>query len=172
MKRALALLVMVTVVAAIAPIGAHAAAGPQEVEGTVLFPAPGPNGETTGGCWTGVHRRIYIFSGGAMAESPFGSIFEVDKATWSGKFKLDVTSGGTGAEDLDIYYYNDFGKVDPVNDPAQQAVGASSTYVTRKAGGEVGTVPAGSTGALVCLAIGSGYNAAYKYVATPPKKKG
>lgn len=172
MKRAIALFLMATVVAALAPLGAHAAAGPQEVEGTVLGPAPGPNGETTGGCWTGWARRFYIFTGGAVKETPFGSMFEIDKATWNGKFKLEVVSGGTGQEDLDMTFYADPGKPDP-SDPAQQGgIVETGTYLTRKAGGETGTVPITTTVALVCLDLDSGYNAAFKYTATPPKKKG
>lgn len=171
MKRAIALLVMATIVAALAPMGAHAAAGPQEHEGTVLAPAPGPNGETTAGCWTGWARRFYIFSNGAIKETPFGSMFEIDKATWNGKFKLEVVSGGTGTEDLDVTFYADPGKPDP-NDPAQQGgILETGAYLNRKAGGEEGTVPITTKVALVCLSTGSGYDAAFKYTATPPKKK-
>lgn len=100
-----------------------------------------------------------------------GSIIEIDKKTWNGKFKLDVTSGGTGTEDLDVHFFLDLGTIDPVNDPAQQTVGTGPTYENRKAGGEVGTVPPGSNYGLFCIAVGTGYNAAWKYVATPPKKK-
>lgn len=170
MRKATILVLVIALMAALAPLRAQAGAGPQKEEGNVLMPAPGPNGETTGGCWTGWARRFWIFTDGATS-GPLGSIFEVDKKTWDGKFKLEMTGGGTGDEDLDLYYYLDFGTVDPVNDPAQQTVGASSSYTTREPGGETGTVPRGSTGALVCLAIGSGYDANWEYVATPPKKK-
>jgi hypothetical protein len=98
-------------------------------------------------------------------------MFEVDKATWGGKFKLEVTGGGAGTEDLDVTFYADPGHVDPA-DPAQQAgIAESGAYLTREAGGEAGLVPQTSTVALVCLAVGSGYNAEWAYTATPPTKK-
>jgi hypothetical protein len=98
-------------------------------------------------------------------------MFEIDKATWDGKFKLDVTAGGTGTEDLDMTYYVDPGHLDPA-DPAQQdGIIESSSYLTRKAGGETGIVPRGSKYVLICLATGSGYNAEWSYAATPPSKK-
>ena len=170
MRRALTLALVAMIVATVAPLSAQANLAGQEETGNVLLPGPGPNGETTGGCWTGWPRRFWIFSAGATA-GPFGSMFEVDKATWNGKFKLEVASGGAGTEDLDLTYYADPGKLDPT-DPAQQAgIVESSSYLTRKAGGEAGTVPPNATVALVCLAIGSGFNAEWSYKATPAKKK-
>jgi hypothetical protein len=98
-------------------------------------------------------------------------MFEIDKTTWDGKFKLEVTAGAAGTEDLDVTFYANPGAVDP-NDPAQQAgIAESGAYLTREAGGEVGIVPRTSTVALVCLAIGSGANAGWAYTATPPAKK-
>jgi hypothetical protein len=142
----------------------------QEETGSVLLPGPGPNGETTGGCWTGWARRFWIFSGGAAA-GPFGAMFAIDKTTWDGNFKLDVTGGGAGTEDLDVTFYSDPGHIDPA-DPAMQAgIIETGSYLSREAGGEAGTVPRTSTVALVCLAIGSGFNAEFSYVATPPAKK-
>lgn len=169
MRRALTAILLATIVAACMPV-AQAAVPPQEEEGNVLLPGPGPNGETTGGCWTGWSRRFWIFSSGATA-GPFGSMFEVDKATLGGKFKLAVAGGAMGTEDLDITFYADPGKVDPA-DPAQQSgIVESGAYLTRKAGGETGTVPSTATVALICLAIGSGFDADWTYTATPPAKK-
>ncbi len=170
MKRAISLVLLATLVAALSPLAAKAGAPPQKEEGTVLLAGPGPNGETTGGCWTGWARRFWIFSGGATA-GPFGSMIEIDKTTWNGKFKLEITGGAAGTEDLDMTYYVETGKLDPA-DPAQQGgIVESSSYLTREAGGEAGIVPKGSTVALVCLAIGSGFNADWAYTATPPAKK-
>lgn len=149
--------------------GAAGAVGGQKAEGTVLLPGPGPNGETTGGCWTGWARRAWIFSGGATA-GPFGSMFEIDKTTWGGKFKLEVVSGLSGSEDLDITFYADPGEVDP-NDPAQQGgIVETGSYRTREPGGETGTVPPTSTVALICLGIGTGAEAEWSYTAKPKKK--
>ena len=171
MKRAIILALVATILAALSPVAAQAGAvGPQKEEGTVLLPGPGPNGETTGGCWTGWTRRFWIFTGGATS-GPFGSMIEIDKTTWDGKFKLEVTGGGQGTEDLDMTYYVYPGHVDPT-DPAQQGgIVESSSYLTRKPGGEAGIVPRESTLVLICLAIGSGYNAEWSYTATPPAKK-
>ncbi len=172
MKRLITLVLAAALVAALSPLGAEAApVGPQKQTGTVELPGPGPNGEVTGGCWTGYERRSYIFSGGALS-SPFGDIFEIDKATWGGKFKLEVTSGGTGTEDLDMTFYAEPGTVDPVNDPAQQGgIVETGSYLTREPGGETGMVPPNSNLVLICLGVGSGYNAEYEYTAAPPKKK-
>ena len=170
MKRMIVLALVATLVAAVSPLSAQAGAGSQKETGTVLLPGPGPNGEVTGGCWAGHGRRAWIFSGGATG-GPFASVFKIDKTTWNGKFKLDVTGGVAGTEDLDITFFVDPGKVDPA-DPAQQAgVIEGGSYLTRQAGGEVGTVPKGSTVALICLGIGTGANAEWSYTATPPKKK-
>lgn len=142
----------------------------QQESGTVLLPGPGPNGETTGGCWTGWSRRAWIISGGATA-GPFGSMFEIDKATWGGKFKLDVVSGAAGTEDLDVTFYADPGKVDPADPAMQGGIYETGAYLNRTSGGETGTVPPQTTVALVCLAIGTGADADWEYEAKPVKKK-
>ena len=169
MKRVIVLALVATLVAALSPLAAQAGVAAQEEMGTVVMPGPGPNGETTGGCWTGWPRRFWIITGGATA-GPMGSMFEIDKKTWDGKFKLDVTGGAAGTEDLDMTFYSNPGQIDP-NDPAQQAgIVESGSYLTREPGGEAGTVPRTSTLVLICLAIGSGANAEWSYTATPKKK--
>ncbi len=171
MKRLITLILTAAMVAAFSPLGATAApVGPQKESGSVLLPGPGPNGETTGGCWTGHARRAWIFSQGTTA-GPFGHMIEIDKATWDGKFKLEVTGGIAGTEDLDVTFYADPGHVDPA-DPAQQGgIVETGSYLTREAGGEDGIVPRTSTLALVCLGVGTGANAEFTYTATPKKKK-
>lgn len=169
MKRLIILALATALLGQLAPATAGSVAPPQEEEGTVLLPGPGPNGETTGGCWTGWPRRFWIFSGGATA-GPFGSMFEIDEKTWEGKFKLEVTAGGMGTEDLDVTFYADPGHIDP-EDPAQQAgIVETGSYLNRQEGGEAGTVPPTTKLALVCLAVGTGYDADWSYVAKPPKK--
>jgi hypothetical protein len=171
MKKLIVLALAATVVAALAPAGAaRPMTAAQEETGNVLLPGPGPNGETTGGCWTGHARRAWILSQGTTA-GPFGSMIEIDPATWDGKFKLDVVSGLSGTEDLDVTFYVDPGHVDPTDPAMQSGIIESSAYLTREAGGEVGTVPRESTLALVCLAIGTGANAEWSYTALPPAKK-
>lgn len=170
MKKLIILALVTTIVAGIAPLNAQARLAPQKEEGTVLLPGPGPNGGVADGCWTGWARRFWIFSGGSTS-GPFGSMFEIDPATWNGKFKLEVTGGQSGTEDLDMTFYIDPGHVDPT-DPAQQGgIVESSSYLSREPGGEEGVVPAESTVVLICLAVGSGANAEWSYTATPPAKK-
>lgn len=172
MRRTIVLVLVSALMAALSPLAAQArdVAAPQEEAGSVLLPGPGPNGETTGGCWTGWARRAWIFSGGATA-GPFGSMFEIDKATWDGKFKLEVTGGVSGTEDLDVTFYADTGSIDPTDPAMQGGIIETGSYITREAGGEDGTVPRTSTVALVCLAIGSGANGEWSYTAAPPAKK-
>lgn len=171
MKRVITLLLAAAVFAALSPVGAEArVAPPQEETGTVLLPGPGPNGETTGGCWTGWARRFWIFTDGANA-GPFGSMFEIDKTTWNGKFKLEVVAGGMGTEDLDVTFYADPGQIDPADPAMQGGIQESGAYLTRQPGGEEGIVPQTATLALVCLGTGTGFNAEWAYTATPPKKK-
>jgi hypothetical protein len=149
------------------PVAHARSAGPQEESGTVVLPAPSPNaGE---GCWQGYARRFWIFTSGATS-GPFGSVIEVDKTTWNGKFKLEVTGGAAGTEDLDVHFFVNMGTLDP-NDPAMQNVSQSSSYQTAAAGGEEGTVPPSATTALICLRPGTGANADWTYTALPPKKK-
>lgn len=172
MKKLIVLALAATVVASLAPAAAMARPmiGPQEETGNVLLPGPGPNGETTGGCWTGHARRAWILSQGTTA-GPFGSMIEIDPATWDGKFKLEVTAGAMGTEDLDVTFYLDPGHVDPTDPAMQSGIIESSAYLSREAGGEEGIVPRESTLALVCLAIGTGANADWSYTALPPAKK-
>jgi hypothetical protein len=165
------LLIVAVVTALVAPLAvAEGKAAGQSETGTVPLAGPGPNGETTGGCWTGWARRAWIISGGATS-GPFGSMIEIDKKTWNGTFELTVEGGLSGSEDLDVTFYADPGAVDPA-DPAMQAgIVETGAYLTRTAGGEDGTVPPTSTLALICLGIGTGANAEWSYEAKPPVKK-
>ena len=170
MKKIVSLMIVASFVAALTPTGAQASAPPQEETGTVVLPGPGPNGEVTGGCWTGWARRFWIFTGGTTA-GPFGSMFEIDKSTWNGKFKLEVVAGEMGTEDLDVTFYAKPGEIDPADPAMQGGIQESGTYLTRKPGGEEGIVPPTATLALICLGTGTGFNAEWEYTATPPKKK-
>lgn len=170
MKKIVTLIILASFLAALAPGGARAALPPQEEEGTVVLPGPGPNGGVIEGCWTGWARRFWIFTDGASA-GPFGSMFEIDKTTWNGKFKLEVVSGQMGTEDLDITFYADPGHIDPADPAMQGGIQESGAYLSREPGGEDGIVPRTATLALVCLGTGTGFNAEWTYTATPPAKK-
>ena len=170
MKRLITLALLATMAAPLYVGGAQAAPGPQKVDGSVTLPGPGPNGAVTEGCWTGWGRRFWILSQGTTA-GPMGYMIEIDKSTWGGKFKLEMTAGGTGTEDLDMTFYANPGQIDPTDPAMQNGIQEAGAYLTRQPGGEDGMVPPTATLALVCLGTGTGYNAEFTYTATPPKKK-
>ncbi|MDQ3952204.1 MAG: hypothetical protein M3279_04470 [Actinomycetota bacterium] len=165
LRKAIVLTAAISVLAA--PVAGARGVAPQEESGTVVLPAPSPNGGE--GCWQGFARRFWIVSSGSTG-GPMGSVFDVDESTWNGKFKLEVTGGAAGSEDLDVHFFMNTGSLDPT-DPAMQNVAQSSSYQTAAAGGEKGTVPEAATAAIICLRPGTGANAGWTYVATPPKKK-
>jgi hypothetical protein len=145
---------------------------PQVVEGSVALPAPFTDDS---GCYAGLHRRLMIVSGeAAPANGLIGYSFDIDPATWGGKFKMEPT-GGQGTVDLDIYFYMEFGTTDDVvNDPQGAGAPATIQFNTRQAGGEAGVVPADFTKVIVCMyggAQGGGGGATFNYTATPKTKK-
>lgn len=157
---ALGLLVCLSVLPA-----AHAAPAGQEESGTVVFPTPHPQDPSI--CFQGVARRINMVTQGTVS-GPFGAIFDIDKTTWKGKFTLEVTGGATGAEDFDLYFFQDFGPGIP-DDPSMNAPVILQTYQERGPGGEAGTVPPEAVKAIACLYDGAA--ADWEYKAEPPKKK-
>jgi len=165
MPRKLILSALTTLLLMAPVADAKVPAGPQKESGTVLFPTPHPQDPNT--CFQGIGRRISMISQGTVS-GPFGAIFDVDKATWGGKFKLSVTGGATAQEDVDLYLFKDFGGAPP-EDPLYNSPTILATYQEREAGGEVGVIPAGSTKAIVCLF--NGFAADFEYTAAPPKKK-
>ena len=166
MKRIVALGVVASMsllpAAQAAPAGKSVA---QEESGTVLFPTPHPQDPAI--CFQGVARRINMLSQGTVS-GPFGEIFDIDKATWGGKFKLEVPSGATGREDMDLYFFQTFGGTIP-EDPILNSPVILHQYQERKPGGEVGTVPPEATKAIACLFDGAA--ASFEYKADPPKAK-
>ncbi|HWC14630.1 MAG TPA: hypothetical protein VG929_08540 [Actinomycetota bacterium] len=166
MKKTLAL--SIAMLTALALFGAPASAGkkkkappPQEVEGSILFPARHPDG-----CYAGLQRHFTSLTG---QSGIIGYTFDVEKTTWKKPFKLEVT-GGFGYVDLDIVYYlGEFHDAQAwVNDPLPAAP-ASVTFEERNADGEKGAVPDGAVKAIVCMyadeAAGTGLGAAFKYTA-------
>ncbi|MGH2740008.1 MAG: hypothetical protein ACRDH6_05965 [Actinomycetota bacterium] len=142
---------------ALAPAGAVAgkkkkkAPPTQIVEGGVTFPVIAPTAPET--CFSGVHRRL-VLAAGSGPQGFFGYDFDVDKATWNGKFVLEVTGGES--VDLDIIFYPDFGD--------QMTVGKTVTYETRESGGETGAIPANMTKVIVCMY--TGFEATFTYTGT------
>ncbi|MGH2819109.1 MAG: hypothetical protein ACRDJ5_00495 [Actinomycetota bacterium] len=160
-KRALVLAIVLSL---IVPAANATVAAPQEESGTILFPTPHPQDPSI--CFQGVGRRINMVSQGVVS-GPFGVIFDVDKATWKGKFKLDITGGATGREDIDLYFFSTFGEI--ADDPSMNSPTILTQYQERNTKGEAGVIPPESTKAIACL--WDGFGASFDYEGTPPVKK-
>ncbi len=156
---------------AFALVGGPATAAPkqQHVEGNIALPAPFAQG-TFDGCWGGLTRRLTTPTGGdaSPANGAFGYRFPVDKATWNKRFKLEVT-GGSGTVDLDLFLYSYMpAPEETADDPVNGGTPVSIDFTNREEGGEVGTVPQGTTHAIVCMYGGPeyyGYQASFMYMA-------
>lgn len=169
MKKTLPLALAMLVAASLLAPASAAKPKKQEVEGSVLLPLPWTDDS---GCYAGTHRRGVLLTGGVNNEIT-GYHFDVDKATWNGKFVLEAT-GGQGYIDFDIYFYSEFGTPGDPNDPLMNEGFISTQYNTREAGGEKDKVPPQMNKAIVCLyggAVGQGFGGSFKYTATPPAKK-
>ena len=147
-------------------------AQPQVVEGSIALPAPFAQG-TFAGCWGGATRRTTTIGQG-QPNGVVGYVFDVDKATWGGKFVLEAT-GGEGTVDLDLFMYSHYPAVEETEtDPVNGGTPVSVDFQTRAEGGEDGLVPPGTVKAIVCMYAGpehQGFNSTFKYTATPPVKK-
>lgn len=174
MKRLIAVLIASLLIAAMLGSGATAAKRKkkgykQKESGSIVLPAPFPQDQSK--CYAGLHRRVETASQG-NENGVTGYHFDVDKRTWNKPFKLDVV-GSEGPADLDIYFYSKYPTLEEwQNDPGSAGGPASIDFITRKAGGEKGKVPAQTLKAIVCLYggdPGSGLtystNAEFKYKA-------
>jgi hypothetical protein len=155
-----------TAVVAFAPMADARAPGPQKESGQVVVPTPHPQDPSI--CFQGVARRINMLSQGAYGGPIFGWIFDIDKTTWRGKFKLTIKNHATGQEDLDLYFFKDFGATIP-DDPILNSPTILATYQERNTKGEAGVIPPETTKAIACL--WSGVAAEFDYVGMPAKKK-
>lgn len=148
---------------------ASAAAKKQVIEGTIAAPARHPDG-----CYTGLSRHLWSLAGDS-ANGAVGWVFDVDKATWKGKFTLEPT-GGVGTVDLDLtYYYGDFASTEEFLANPAPAAPATAEYETHEGPGESGIVPEGAIKAIICVFAGEGGQASadvpFTYEATAPVKK-
>lgn len=129
----------------------------QVAEGTVTamtrFPA-----DATYSSWVKPARDIYTATG---ESGPVGSVIEVDRRTWGGRFTVDLVRGATGSEDLDVTFYSDL-----------TAPTTTGDATSRGAGGETGNVPSGTTHAIVTLFTGADADYVYKGYAAVPAKAG
>ncbi len=144
----------------------------QDVSGSILMQAP-PSDATSNpnGCYSGVHRRINVIAQ-ENVNGVVGYHFDIDPATWGGKFNLEVT-GGQGDIDFDITFYTEFGTPEQATDTGYAPVNQS--YEEREPGGETGTVPPEMNKAIVCMWAGEshrGVAGAFTYTASAPVKKG
>lgn len=130
----------------------------QEAEGTILAPLRFPL-DATYSSWPGGQRQLWAIAG---SNGHLGYTIELDEGADGGLFTLDVVSGATGLEDLDISFYASF-----------NPVVSSATYAERKAGGESATIPDGSRFAVITMFNGA--NAAFRFtsytaVSPPPEE--
>lgn len=168
MKKTLTLALACVMAASLFAPASAGAPKKQTVEGTIAAFVRHPDG-----CYSGVSRHLYSLIGDA-SNGLVGWTFDVDKATWKGKFTLEP-SGGVGVVDLDItYYLGDFATLEEwVNSPAP-APPATQAYEDRTAPGEKGTVPEGAVKAIVCTYAsesGAAVGVPFTYEATAPVKK-
>lgn len=166
MRKLIAALSGVVIAASIVAGSAAAAPKKQQVEGSIVLPAPFTDDS---GCFSGVHRRANAVAMGNH-NGVIGYSFPVDKATWKKPFKLDVSGGQGGYIDMDItFYLAPLTTLDDVvaaggDPPAPPAV----SVATRKAGGESGVVPKGAIDVIVCMyggPSGVGFAADFTYAA-------
>lgn len=150
--------------ASLAPAGGAPIKPVQEESGSVVLPTPHP--QDPQGCFQGVARRINMVTQGAYTGPVAGAIFDIEQASWNGKFKLVRVNGEAGDEDIDIFFFQTFGDI--TQDPAMNSPVILAEFRARNTEGESGVVPETSTKAIVCL--WSGVAADWEYVANAPKK--
>lgn len=148
-----ALLLAAFACSAIAPEPAWAAdpAPAQTVEATILAPLRFAQ-DPTYSSWPGGQRQIWAAAGSnGQVGYTFALTCEEDGAcVEGGRFDLDLVSGTTGLEDLDIAFYASF-----------NPVVSTGTYARRALGGEEYTIPDGSRFAIVTMY--NGLNASFRF---------
>jgi hypothetical protein len=140
------------------PAGASAVepAPAQTTEGTIAAPLRFAL-DPTYSSWPGGQRQIWSIAG-SNGHVGYTLALQCDEGgicVEGGRFTLDVVSGATGLEDLDIAFYASF-----------NPVVATGTYMTRAKGGETYTIPEGSRFAIVTMF--EGLNARFAFRAWEP----
>jgi hypothetical protein len=108
--------------------------------------------DATYSSWAGGQRQAWSIAG---SNGQVSYTIELDEGADGGTFTLDVVSGATGLEDLDIAFYASFNNVV-----------SSATYMERKTGGESATIPDGSRFAVITMFNGA--NAAFRFTSYAP----
>lgn len=141
-RRLLALPVVAASLLAVLPASAADPLVGEQVQsyaGSFLAPTRFTDGAAG---FPGLGRRLYLV--GEQADGVVADVFDVSPEAWGGSFVLGGVTDATGAGDLDVYLYDDFGNI------ATQGVQPVSTaeYDTADKG-EKGFIPPGTTKAIV-----------------------
>jgi hypothetical protein len=162
MRRSLfgALAVALAIIPSALPATADTAADVQTVAGSIA--APTRFTDVNGG-FPGLGRRLWLIA--PQSNGLVSYTFNIDKASWGGAFELRDVTDATGAGDLDIYFYADFGNL-----PLSNTGGVACSTAEYAAGGpgEKGFIPPGSTRAIVFTP--DAVKATFTYAATEMPK--
>lgn len=153
MKRTVVGITLMLSVGGIVTPSSAAPASLQTVEGSVATSTRFPTDAfyTT---WPKTQRDVWRDTG---QNGVVGYTFPVAEATRGGTFTLTVTSGVTGAEDLDITWYEEYGSASP----AGQAAVSPGGSTVRRPGGEAGVIPSNARYGMVSMFFGA--NAEFTY---------
>jgi hypothetical protein len=167
MRRRSAVLLALPVLLAGLPAVSHSADEPaftavQTVAGSIAAPTRFTDGETG---YPGLGRRAWLLN--PASNGTIMHVFEVDPKTWGGQFRFSQVTDATGAADVDVYFYNDFGTVGGLlaSDPGQPR--STAEYAAAGAGGDTGFIPAGSKKGLVFTRNGVNTTFTYQAAAMP-----
>lgn len=161
MRKIATILVMALSVGLLGPGTVNAAQGEEEVQtktGGVLLPTRFTDGE---GGFPGLARRLWNHA--EQTNGLVGHVFEIDRATWMGRFNLTVASqqNPPGDADLGIYFYNH-----DLGDGANATATSVAEYETRRPGGEEGFIPPDTHWAIVFMS--RGLNVTFNYSGFSP----
>lgn len=158
MRKLLAagLMTLLALTIAVPPAGASQPLGSelQTVFGSVALPTRFTDVDNG---YPGLGRRLWLANSNTNGSAMY--VFAVDPETWGGAFSITDVADATGAGDMDVYFYSDFGNLEPLSGPGDAVTTAE--YAKRAAGGETGFIPFGSKRALVFTI--NAVNATFKY---------
>jgi hypothetical protein len=128
----------------------------QTVDGSIAAPLRFAL-DATYASWPGGQRQLWSIAGsnGQVGYTLALRCEDAGVCVDGGRFKLEVLSGATGLEDLDVTFYSSF---DPVV--------STGALTTRAVGGEEFTVPSGSRFAIITMF--NGLNARFRFSAWEP----
>jgi hypothetical protein len=135
---------------------AQESAPAQTVDGSIAAPLRFPL-DATYASWPGGQRQLWTIAGsnGHVGYTLALRCEEGGVCVEGGRFKVEVLSGATGLEDLDVTFYASFNPVI-----------STGAFNTRAVGGEEFTIPDGSRFAI--LTMFDGLNASFRFSAWEP----